>query len=413
MNIKKYYLYSFFEDLIPIYPLYLLMFESKGLTITEISWLLSIWSLTTVLFELPTGVFADRWNRKNLIVLGCFLKALCYLIWMFSEGFILYAIGFFFWGIGGTLRSGSEEALLYDSLKVMGREKEFEQVLGKGHFLSGISNMLACITGGLLGMKYGFQTALGLSVGSGVLTAGIAFTMKEVNLYKEKHSKCECCMSKGKQGKLKGKQSTLINAILFIYRSKDILMFSLIAFLVITTAGILDEYDQLIAKEYGLTIKMIGIWSAIRFILISLGCYIASSLKVVVEKLFHIKDRMYTLSFLCVTAGLFLITAGYLKHLSVMGLYGLYYLIMAACGIIQEDYVQQNIDQEGRSTVHSLISLLQNLYGIIFFVIFGAGVSQSGLHAGLIGCGVYIVYLTLLIGFIYRFIKNKYIKKDG
>lgn len=35
MNIKKYYFYKFFEELMPIYPLYLLLFESKHLSVSQ------------------------------------------------------------------------------------------------------------------------------------------------------------------------------------------------------------------------------------------------------------------------------------------------------------------------------------------------------------------------------------------
>ena len=81
MNTRKYYIYRFFNELMPIYPLYLLMFEAGGLTLAQISLLLAIWSVPAVIMEIPTGILADRWSRKKMLLLGQILKAdhYCYL----------------------------------------------------------------------------------------------------------------------------------------------------------------------------------------------------------------------------------------------------------------------------------------------------------------------------------------------
>lgn len=397
MNIKKFYLYQMFKDLMPIYPLYQLMFDNKGLSLAHISMLLAIWSVPAVLLEIPTGVIADHWSRRNLMFLGGLLKASCFLVWIFSEGFILYAVGFILWGISSSLQSGAEEALLYDSLKVEGQEERFDLILGRGRFVSGISNLIASLLGGFIGMKFGFELALGLSVGSSLITAGIALAMKEVNLYKEN-------LSEQPEGQDK---DTLRNALSFLFRNKKIFLFSLLTLIVITTAGVLDEYDQLIAQDYGLSIGLIGIWTAIRFILMAIGGFVAGWLRRSIEKIFRIKDKMYNISFMCLIAALFLVIAGLVKHINIMWLYGLYFMIMSSGEVLQEDYIQQNIEGEGRSTVHSVIALSQNLYGIICFGLFGMIASGAGLHSGLIWCGVYIIIWTVVLGFVYAVINKQ------
>lgn len=391
MNRKKYYLYQLFNELMPIYPLYLLLFESKGLTVTQISLLLAIWSLPGIVLEIPSGILADRWSRKNLIVLGAILKALCYLFWFFSEGFLLYAIGFILWGVGGSFASGSEEALLYDSMKTEGQEDNYEKVLGKGRFISGVSTIAASIIGGVIGKSFGFEAALLLSIISGILSGTVALAFQEKNLYRERLQE----LSEEKE------DATLRNALGFLLHNKEIMLFTLMTLLVITTVGILDEYDQLIAKEYGLTVSAIGIWTAILFALIAFGSYIAHGLRTMIEKIFRMKDIMYQVGSLCMVAAGLLIIAGLVRHFGIMVLYGLYYLIMAAGSVMQEDYVQQKIEAEGRSTVHSLISLSQNLYGMICYGLFGFLLTRTDLHGGLVWCGVYIVFWTLVLGALY------------
>ncbi len=70
MNTKKYILRQLFKDLMPIYPLYLLYFENKGMSVQQISALLAIWSVSVVLLEVPSGVMADRLSRRRLIIMG-------------------------------------------------------------------------------------------------------------------------------------------------------------------------------------------------------------------------------------------------------------------------------------------------------------------------------------------------------
>ena len=66
---------ALFEDLIPLYPVYAILFADAtvpgaGLTAAEISALFAIWSLSTVIVEVPTGVLADRFSRRRLLVAG-------------------------------------------------------------------------------------------------------------------------------------------------------------------------------------------------------------------------------------------------------------------------------------------------------------------------------------------------------
>lgn len=391
MNIRKYYIYSFFKELIPIYPLYLLMFEKNGLSLGQISALLAIWSVPAVLLEIPTGILADHWSRKNLMVMGNLLKAGCYLLWLFSQGFWLYAAGFLLWGIGGALYSGAEEALLFDSLKLEQKEDTFDRIYGRGRFLSGSSTILASLLGGYLGMKIGFASALSISVLFSLFSTVTVASMKEVNLYKENVVQ----------------KDTLKQSVRFLMCRKDILHFALLSLIVITTAGVLDEYDQLIAKDFGLSIAFIGGWTAVRFLLISIGGAIAYRIRRRLEKLLHSSDRMLPIVILCLVAAALLMTAGIFRLLIFMVLYGLYYLFMAAADVIQEDYLQQKIETEGRSTVHSLTALSANLYGMLCYGLFGLVVSHSELFTGITFAGGYIIVWTMIIGASYLIYRKK------
>ncbi len=85
----------------------------------------------------------------------------------------------------------------------------------------------------------------------------------------------------------------------------------------------------------------------------------------------------------------------------LMPLYGIFYLVMASARILHEDYVQQKIEEQGRSTVHSLISLAENVYGVGFFGLFALILSGHKVFSILVIVAAYIIAVCFLLGVMY------------
>lgn len=394
MNFKLYYAYKLFKDTIPIYPVYLLLFESKGLSLTQISFLLAIWSLPLVLLEVPTGVLADHWNRRNMIIIGGLFKAACYILWFLSEGFVLFALGFVFWGINESFCSGSEEALLYDNLKSNNQDEDFDKVYGKGIFYSSIGVALSCLAGGFLSLLITFKGVLLLSVFFTLVSILLALKFREVNYFRMKNDDTP-------EGEYSKPLETLIDATFLCVRNKQLLTVILMLVLVIGTSGILDEYDQIIAKSYGLNLGFVGVWISMRYILEALGARYAYLFKSTLSRV-GINNAFFTVFFICMSAGTLLVLFVMADSVVLIPLYGFFYMLMSSAGVLQEEYVQQKIEEQGRSTVHSVISLLHNLYGILFFSLFALTFSKSGIRLGVFAVSIYIIALSVILYLKYR-----------
>ena len=100
-------------ELIPIYPLYAVMFGAHGVSPIELSYLLVMCVGVGLICEVPSGALVDTFSRKWLIVSSSFLKGLAFLSWFLWQDFWGYALGFTFWGIGGSLRSGACKSNCY------------------------------------------------------------------------------------------------------------------------------------------------------------------------------------------------------------------------------------------------------------------------------------------------------------
>lgn len=118
------------SGLVPLYPLYALLFLDSGLSPAQVSGLFALWSVTGLLAEVPTGVLADRWSRRGALVLAGVLEAAGFAVWTAAPGAAGFATGFVLWGVGGALVSGAAEALVYDGLAAVGAQESYVRVHG-------------------------------------------------------------------------------------------------------------------------------------------------------------------------------------------------------------------------------------------------------------------------------------------
>jgi MFS family permease len=115
---------------VPLFSLYSLLFASSGLSGAQISALFVIWCVTGILSQVPTGALADRYSRRFAVAAAGLLQAGGYTIWTLFPHFAGFAAGFVGWGIGGSLFTGSLEALLYDGLAAHGAQEHYARVWG-------------------------------------------------------------------------------------------------------------------------------------------------------------------------------------------------------------------------------------------------------------------------------------------
>ena len=118
------------SELVPLYPLYALLFTAHGLSDAQISGLFAVWSVTSFLTEVPSGALADRWSRRGVVVLAGVLQAAAFVVWTAAPNYAGFATGFVVWGLSGALVSGASEALVYDGLAAVGAEGSYVRVNG-------------------------------------------------------------------------------------------------------------------------------------------------------------------------------------------------------------------------------------------------------------------------------------------
>ncbi|HLU57667.1 MAG TPA: MFS transporter [Pseudonocardia sp.] len=171
--------WALLADLVPIYPLYALLFTATGLSVAQVSALFAIWSATALLAEVPSGSLADRFGRRSCLVAAGVLQAAGYATWMLLPGFAGFAIGFVLWGAGGSLVSGAKEALLYDGLDAVGAAAHYARAAGRLAAVELVAQLPVALAAGWLLVAGGFALVGWVSVATCLAAAGVAATLPE------------------------------------------------------------------------------------------------------------------------------------------------------------------------------------------------------------------------------------------
>ncbi|MEU4337802.1 MFS transporter [Micromonospora lupini] len=173
------YGYAFLSDLVLLYPLYVVLFADTGLSVGQISSLFVIWSAAGILFEVPSGAWADVVSRRLLLCLAPLVTAAGYALWVLVPSYPAFAVGFLLWGAGGALVSGALEALVWTELDRVGAVGRYARVLGRAR-TAGVLGVV--VTGVLAGpvLAVGGYPAVGVaSVLACLLAAAVATRFPE------------------------------------------------------------------------------------------------------------------------------------------------------------------------------------------------------------------------------------------
>lgn len=114
-NIANGYTYSFLSWF-GITGLWVMYLQTKDLSLVEIGLCESIFHVASFIFEVPSGVLADRFSYRFDLFWGRVAAIVSALIMLFGQNFWLFAGGFVLNALSYNLQSGTIDALLYDSL---------------------------------------------------------------------------------------------------------------------------------------------------------------------------------------------------------------------------------------------------------------------------------------------------------
>ncbi len=149
-NIPLYYaktFMSYFRFTMPITVLFLQQYLPNSQVAGLSSWLFA----SHLLLELPTGVVADLLGKRGTIIVGFLVSAAANILFALSTSFWGFFVVFSMFGLGESLTSGANEAILYDTLKQDGKESAFKRINANAMLLAQLGFVAGTFIGGWLG----------------------------------------------------------------------------------------------------------------------------------------------------------------------------------------------------------------------------------------------------------------------
>lgn len=135
--------------------------------------------------EVPSGILADRWSRRGVLIGAGVALFLATLIGGLSQSVPVYIISALVLGVYFAMASGTFDAVIYDTvLEETNSSEEFEKHAGKYRLFMSLGGLTAAVAGGLVAAATSPRMTYFLSLPIIAVSIFILFKFKEPRLHK-------------------------------------------------------------------------------------------------------------------------------------------------------------------------------------------------------------------------------------
>ncbi len=155
---------------------------ARGYSLVEIGIAETVFHVTSLVFEIPSGVLADLFGRKRMLVVSSVMRNIGNLIMILSCNLGMVCASIAFFAMSYNFASGSGDALAYDSLKITKRESYYEKYVSNQLILYRLCGGISTLCAGLA-LSIGHKLAYGTDVLMGTVQIRILLSLREVRVW--------------------------------------------------------------------------------------------------------------------------------------------------------------------------------------------------------------------------------------
>ncbi|MFJ6168194.1 MFS transporter [Micromonospora orduensis] len=373
------YGYAFLSDLVLLYPLYVVFFADTGLSVGQISTLFVLWSAAGILFEVPSGAWADVVSRRLLLCLAPLVTAGGYALWVLLPSYPAFAVGFLLWGAGGALVSGALEALVWTELDRLGAADRYARVLGRARTAGVLGVVLSGVLAGPVLAAGGYPVVGAASVLACLLATTVATRFPE-------HRAVPAASDD--DGDL-GWWDTLRAGVAQVRTRPPVRSAVLLVAVVAADWGALDEYTPLLALDTGVGARAVPLL----LLLLWAGVTVGGLLAPLGERW---GSRGYAT--LLGLVGVALAGGALLRHPAGFVLLAVAFGAAQLATVLADARLQARITGDSRATVTSLAGMATDLLIIGTYAVYGLLATALGnAMAFAVTAGPYLVVAVVLL----------------
>ncbi len=183
-NILLLAIFNFLRDFRLYGPVMIIYFQTITQSFALAMSVLSLTMLAAAALEVPTGIFSDRIGRKWTVVLGAVASCLSVMCYAIGGTYVMLLIGAFFEGLGRSLFSGNNDALLHDTLVEIDKREEYEHHLGRVSSAYQVAMATSAVIGSMLA-AISFGLVMWLSVVPQLMLVAVSLRFVEPQIHTE------------------------------------------------------------------------------------------------------------------------------------------------------------------------------------------------------------------------------------
>lgn len=154
---------------------------ARGYSLVEIGLAETVFHITSLLFEIPSGVLADVFGRKNMMLVSSIMRMIGNIVMIFSYNLFTVCASIAFHAMSYNFASGTGDALAYDSLKSVEREVYYEKYASNQLIIYRLCNGVSTLCAGLA-LFLGHKISYGMDLLVGGIQIILLMTLCEVRI---------------------------------------------------------------------------------------------------------------------------------------------------------------------------------------------------------------------------------------
>jgi MFS family permease len=319
-----------------------------------------VFALSLLVFDVPTGIIADKIGRKVCLVASVVIQAFSLVILGVSNSLEAYLIGIALFGLQMGMFNGAAQALLYDWLADNNKAKLYAKHQGAMYARFLIGAGIANIASGLIAHAWGLRTAYFASIIPALLALAVIARLREPAF--EKNS----------------------DSIWYAHAGEALRTLRRHPVIVLYTIG---EFGQVYLLNFNISTITLGILWAIVAVFAAVGRTGA-----------HFMQRRVgmLIGAFCIDLIVFNFAQAYLIGISI---FCVIYGLNEALANVAESEVQHNTPSHMRATMLSLVNCAGNLFSIPVVLVFTTYNTHHGILAAnrLIVIGVTLLLVVTIV----------------
>lgn len=154
---------------------------ARGYSLVEIGIAETVFHIVSLVFEIPSGVLADVFGRKKMLVVSTIMGMISDIVMILSGSLFTVCLSIAFRALSYNFSSGSGDALAYDSLKQVKLESRFEKYQSNQFIIYRLCSGISTLCAGFA-LTIGHRIAYGTSLITSTMQIIILLSLHEISI---------------------------------------------------------------------------------------------------------------------------------------------------------------------------------------------------------------------------------------